>query len=122
MKTPRFLLLTTLITSFCLLYVYQQAEIIKLAYTGQRYQAKCQEMLERNSNLRYTIKENGSLVRIGERIAKDSDFQMPDTCRYVTFASSAMRRVTPGEVSPRQTLVSRIFGIKSQAEANTINP
>ncbi|KPK98007.1 MAG: hypothetical protein AMJ95_06415 [Omnitrophica WOR_2 bacterium SM23_72] len=123
MKVFKFLATVTFITYFSLLYVYQQTEIFRLGYAGQERHVKVEELLDRNALLRYNIARQASLVQIGERMSELADFQMPDSCRLVRLAP-ALREGEIFEQGParQETLLSRIFGIKRQAEANTLNP
>lgn len=109
-------------TCLSLLYVYQETEIFRLAYVGQKKQVVFEDLLDKNSILRYNIKRNASLVQIGARVEGSADFQMPDTYRLVRLAPSGEGLKVKEGSSNRQTLVSRLFGIKRQAEATTINP
>ena len=122
MKLPKFLSIVTFITSFSLLYVYQQTEIFRLAYVGQRKNALYQDLLDKNNILRYNIKCKASLVQIGNTISRDTDYEMPNT--YALVRLSPSREGLNGKEQPlnRETIISRLFGIKRQAEAKTINP
>jgi len=106
------------LTLFSLLYVYQQTEIFRLAYAGQKKLVYSDELLDKNSILRYNIEKRASLVQIGNKFSGCADFQMPDSYRLVRFTPTK-RGV---KILNRQTLASRLFGIKRQAEAKTINP
>jgi hypothetical protein len=122
MKLSRFLSLILTVTFLSLLYVYQQTEVFRLAYVGQKKHVLLEELLDKNSVLRYNIKKYASLVEIGDKVAKNNDFQMPDTYRLVrmvpTRSGLRLNDAAPG----RQTLLSRFFGAKLQAEAKTVNP
>lgn len=122
MRLTKFLSLTVFITSFSLLYVYQQSEIFRLAYLGQKKQACFNEILDKNTALKYNIKKDSSLVRIGNKISGSSDFQMPDSYRFVKFISSPGGYKLAKIERARPTLLSRIFGINREAQAKTINP
>ncbi|MFA5004763.1 MAG: hypothetical protein WC561_01385 [Candidatus Omnitrophota bacterium] len=122
MRLTKFLSLTVFITSFSLLYVYQQSEIFRLAYLGQKKQACFNEILDKNTALKYNIKKDSSLVRIGNKISGSSDFQMPDSYRFVKFVSSPGGYKLAKIERARPTLLSRIFGINREAQAKTINP
>ena len=122
MRLTKFLSLTVFITSFSLLYVYQQSEIFRLAYLGQKKQACFNEILDKNTALKYNIKKDSSLVRIGNKISGSSDFQMPDSYRFVKFVSSPGGYKLAKIERDRPTLLSRIFGINREAQAKTINP
>ncbi|MFH1354749.1 MAG: hypothetical protein ABIH19_01170 [Candidatus Omnitrophota bacterium] len=121
MKVPKFLSIVGLVTSFSLLYVYQQTEIFRFAYLGQKSQTTLDDLLDKNQILRYNIDSNASLVCIGERVSKEAEFQMPESFELVRVTTSFEGR-KPLESSRGQSLFSRIFGIKRQAEAKTINP
>jgi len=122
MRLSKFLSILISITCLSLLYVYQQNEIFRLAYVGQKKQALFQDSLDKNSILRYNIENNASLVHIGNKISEYADFQMPDTYRLVRLIPSGERLEVSQESTNRETLLSRLFGIKRQAEAKTINP
>ncbi|HTY44659.1 MAG TPA: hypothetical protein VMD52_01540 [Patescibacteria group bacterium] len=120
MKLKHILIVVLLGTLFCLLYVYQQADIYRLAYVLQKQQAVFQELLDKNTLLRYNIEKSASLIRIGDKISDTRNFQMPDTFRLVSIRTP--RVMVPSRyVAQKESLVSRIFGIKRQAEASTIN-
>lgn len=122
MKLSRFMSVVGFITCFSLLYVYQQSEIFRLAYLGQKNNAVFQELLDKNGQLRYNIGKSASLVQIGSKISNSSDFQMPDSYKLVRLAPSREGYSLREEGAGRQTLLSRVFGIKSQAEAKTLSP
>lgn len=122
MKLSKFLVLTVCLTLLSLLYVYQQTEIFRLAYDGQRRVSHCQDLLDKNTVLRYNIAKNASLVRIGNKVATTADFQMPDTYRLVKL-SVPLKGIRVAEYVPKkETMIARIFGIKRQAQARTISP
>ena len=118
----KFLSMIISLTLFSLLYVYQQTEILRFAYSEQKQHAVFQVLLDKNSILRYNIEKNCSLVNIGGSVSNQSDFQMPDRYQLVRLVPSK-EGITFAQDSPvKETLLSRIFGIKRQAEARTINP
>ena len=122
MRLNKFLSTVIYVTLFSLFYVYQQTEIVRLAYAEQKQQVVFQELLDKNSILRYNIEKNCSLVNIGGSVSNHSDFQMPDKYQLVRLVPSK-EGLTFAQGSPnRETLLSRVFGIKRQAEARTINP
>ena len=83
MRLSRFLSVIFFITGLCLLHVYQQTEIFRYAYAGQKKLGLMQDLLDKNVVLRYNIEKNTSLVRIGDKISEDKDFEMPDSYRLV---------------------------------------
>lgn len=121
MKLPKFLLIISAITFISCLYVYQQTEILRLAYIGQKKKAIFEDLLDKNSFLRYNVEKGFSLVRIGNRFSNVADFQMPDTYRLVRLASIREELKPRAQRSKKQNLLSLLFGIKRQAEAKTIN-
>lgn len=122
MRLNKFISLTVFITSFCVLYVYQQSEIFRLAYLGQKKQLTFNELLDKNTALRYNIKKNSSLVNIGKNMAGASEFQMPDNYRFVKFIPSRDGLKVAPQDQGREGLLARIFSLKRQALAKTVNP
>lgn len=121
MKFSNFLLVLVFVTLFSLLYVYQQTEIFRLAYDGQNKLSKVEDLLDKNTILRYNIARNASLIRIGNKLSNGSDFQMPDGYRLVKLSQPLEGLEVSQYVPKKETMVARIFGIKRQAEARTIN-
>jgi hypothetical protein len=104
------------------LYVYQQSEIFRLAYLGQKKQAVFSDLMDKNTALRYSINKNSSLVNIGARINSTNDFQMPDNYRFVKFVSSPGGLRLASRQHASEGLLARIFSLKREAQAKTINP
>ena len=122
MKLTKFLSAVVFITSFSVLYVYQQSEIFRLAYLDQKKQALFTELLDKNTALRYNINKGSSLVKIGGRINQTSEFQMPDNYRFVKFVSSGEGLKLADQSQSKEGLMARIFGLRREAQAKTINP
>jgi hypothetical protein len=122
MRLNKFLSLITFITFFSVLYVYQQSEIIRLAYAGQKQHVVFQDLLDKNSILRYNIERNASLVNITSSLSNQSDFQMPDKYQLVKLVPTSTGVTFTEASGSRQNLLSRIFGLNRQAEAKTVNP
>jgi hypothetical protein len=122
MRTSKFLTIATFITCLCLLYVYQQTEILRLAYTAQKKQVDLQELLDKNSILRYNIETNASLVQISNKISLTPDFQMPENYHIVRFVPGRQGINLTKNLPAKETFLSRIFSIKRLAEAKTIKP
>ena len=120
MRLSRFLILAFIATMFALTYVSQQTEIFRLAYEGQKNTKKFQELLDANSNLRYSFKKKTSLVCIGNKVSGQSDFTMPENYCLVRLDPSCTL-VKSSRPAKRETVVARIFGTKRQAEARTVN-
>ncbi len=122
MKLSRFLSLVSLITVFSLLYVHQQTEIFRLAYTGQKKLTVFQDLLDKNTVLRYNITKTASLTRIGNKALIAGDFEMPDTYRLVKLAEPLKGLQVSYKMPRKETLLSRLFGVRREAEARPVNP
>jgi hypothetical protein len=122
MRLNKFLSTVILITLFSLLYVYQQTEVFRLAYIGQKKQAVFQDSLDKNSILRYNINRNASLVHIGNKVLGYADFYMPESYRLVKLYPLGKSSVQADQTNKRENIFSQLFGITRQAEAKTINP
>jgi len=122
MRVSRFLLIAVVVTSFSLLYVWQQTEIFRLAYAGQKSLTHLEDLLDKNTVLRYNIGRGSSLVTIGNKVSAAKAFQMPDTYRLVQVSAPAGKVTVAKQSSRRVGIAYRFFGIKRQAEAKTINP
>ena len=118
----KFISLTVFITSCCVLYVYQQSEIFRLAYLGSRRQVTYNELFDKNTALSYNIKKSSSLVKIGNRISGTNEFQMPDKYRFVKVVTynDGLKPVSQNQA--RNGLLAGIFGLMREAQARTINP
>ncbi len=122
MRLSKIFSLITFVTFLCVLYVYQQTEILRLAYLGQKKITVFEDLLDKNSILRYNIGRNASLVHIGNKVFKGNDLQMPDTYRLVRLTPPKNNIRLGTNNLKRENIVSRFFSIKRQAEARTISP
>lgn len=120
MRLSKFLTLVFSLTLLSVLYVYQQTQIIRLAYTGEKQSQQFEELLNKNNVLRYHVGKSVSLVSIGEGISNSPDFGMPLGYRVVHLASIGARQRGAGQ--PKESMLASIFGIKRQAQAQTLNP
>jgi hypothetical protein len=122
MKVSRFLAFLMSVTLFSLMYVWQQTEVIRLAYEGQKNYSCFQDLLDANSSLRYNLTKNTSVTKMAGRISKDNDFRMPDNyCLVKVPAPKVQTQYAQRPSRRKETLMSQVFGIKRQAEAKTIN-
>jgi len=124
MRLSKFLLLVTFITLLCLIYVYQQTEIFRLAYIGQKQSVIFHDFLDKNAMLRYNINQNTSLVLINNKLSRYADFEMPNSYRVVklVYPSQGLRIAKRLRTLQLKNIVTSLFGIKRQAEARTIAP
>jgi hypothetical protein len=121
MKLSRFLAIIVVLTSFSVLYVWQQTEIIRFAYIGQKNLTQFQDSLDNNSVLRYNLKRETSLINIGNRVEEDKDFQMPESYYLVKLASQKENLGLVNRAQPKsENVLVRLFGIKMQAQAQTL--
>jgi len=107
-----------------MLYTWQQTEIYRLAYVNQKNMNFTQDLLDKNTLLRYNIAKDTSLIRIGTKVSQDKDFQMPDKFQMLTmvYPKGSLKVRQTDNLSTRQSVLARVFGIKRQAEAMTVTP
>jgi len=122
MRLSKFLFILLFLTCISLLYIYQQTEIFRFAYLDQRKQAVFDDLLDKNSILRYNVSKSSSLIDIENKIYKDTNFQMPDSFRLVRLAPVSGGSKIVSRPAKKETFFARLFSIKRQAEAKTINP
>lgn len=121
MKLSKFLLFMACFTFFALLYVYQQSEIFHLAYLGQKRGSEFQDLLDKNTILRYNIESNASLVNLGVKISGANDYEMPATYRLVRLSNTSENSQSLRSVPKKENILARFFSIKREAQAKTIN-
>ena len=80
-----------------------------------------QDLEDKNAILKYSIEKNASLSRLGEKISAGMGFQMPDGYRLVKVENN-QQAARNGVLPSEEDLLSRIFGIKREAQAKTTNP
>ncbi len=123
MRLPKFLIIIFTMTIVSLCYVWQQTEIFRLGYEGQHNQSIFQNLLDENSSLRYSLTKSTSLVKIGDKIADNKDFQMPDNYYLVRVeVDKSNPQYAKSNYAKKTNLVSKILGAKSEAVAKPINP
>jgi hypothetical protein len=122
MRLSKFLVCVSVFTLVSLVYVYQQSEIFRLAYAAQKRLSVYQDLLDKNTVLRYNIEKSASLIRIGNKLSQGSDFQMPDSYQLVKLGVMAEGAESSAPVAKRENIASRFFGVRREVEARTINP
>ncbi|MDD5348435.1 MAG: hypothetical protein PHT59_07470 [Candidatus Omnitrophica bacterium] len=122
MKLSRFLSIILPLTVLSVVYVWQQTEVVSLAYEGQRKLAQFQELLDENSNLRYNLKRNTSLVYLGSKVSGGKEFSMPGSYCLVKVDRPSERSLLLGKrAAPRKTLAARLLEFGREAQAKTIH-
>ena len=123
MKLSRLIFIISFTTLFSLLYVWQQTEAFRLAYTGQKSLTAFQDLLDKNTVLRYNIQRNASLISIGNKVYDTADFQIPGKYQLVRVITTGKTlRVAQQRLPNKENMFTRLFGIKRQAEAKTFGP
>ena len=120
MRLSRFLSVIFFITGLCLLHVYQQTEIFRYAYAGQKKLGLMQDLLDKNVVLRYDIEKNTSLVRIGDKISESKDFEMPDSYRLVRLKNPKSMVTASRQAANKENIFARLFAVTREAQAKTI--
>jgi hypothetical protein len=119
MRVPKFLLAVVCVTAFSLVYVWQQAEIFRIAYENQKRLSEFQDLLDVNSLLRYNLKRNCSLVNIGHKISESGEFRMPDNYLELKLSRRKQDLLASRKKEIEENKILRFFAIKRQAEAKT---
>ncbi|MGD9014861.1 MAG: hypothetical protein PVI33_02405 [Candidatus Omnitrophota bacterium] len=121
MNLTKFFIIILAVTLLALLYVYQESKIIHSAYQEQERLALLETLVDRNKNLRYNIDRQMSLVSLSE-IWQDGDFEWPGS-KYLVSAHPVQQSPTDKkQIIETGSLFTRLFGLKSKAEARSIKP
>jgi hypothetical protein len=121
-RVNKFLSVAGIFTALSLLYVYQQTEVFRLAYTGQKKQVACQTIANKNSLLRYSIDRKTSLICLGNKISESTEFQMPDRYQYVQVSAVRKQARPASDLFGKESFVGKLFGLKREAQAQALNP
>jgi hypothetical protein len=98
-----------------------KSEIFRLGYLIDKRQEKFQELLDNNALLRYNVQKSASLIHLSAQLSGCADFQMPDTYRLVKVMYPASSPQLTGRFNQKENIFARIFGVKREAQAKTIN-
>lgn len=106
MRLKYFILILTIITSLSLAYVWQETEIIKLAYQSEARSRSRKELLDRNRHLRYNLISLKSCAYLGNKLLNDnSNYEIPKRSQMMTLT-------LPKDAEPgRERALSRPQGI-----------
>lgn len=129
MRTSRWLLYTAVGTLLCLLYVFQQTEIVKLGYRITQAQKALEVCLDRKTRLEYIVSSLESPSSIDKNLLlKNDSYEMPVSYKLVKLAPRVKERgifakssvpVGISKAAPRRLAFQSLWGPK-QAEAKTI--
>ncbi|MCX7928003.1 MAG: hypothetical protein N2606_07760 [Candidatus Omnitrophica bacterium] len=120
-RLSQFFKVVTLLTTVAVLYVWQQTEIIKLAYDNHKNTNRFQELLDENSWLRYNLKKNASVVSLGNKGFAQEDFSMPSSYCVVTVNGKRTEASLYGKRLKNKTLFAGLLNLGKEAQAKTIH-
>jgi len=107
------------ITILSLLYVYQQSNIIQLAYQEQERLALLENLVNKNNNLRYNLDRQMSLVSIAG-LWQEGNFEWPNRKQLLSFSTTQQEPVQSKQIKETESIFTHFFGLKSQAEATSV--
>ena len=120
MKLPRFAAAAALVTGLALLYVYQQTEIIKLAYDGQQKSRLYRQLLDKGNILMYNLAILKSSANLGQKVfLESSGFQMPEAKQVMELKYTVLTGLDSSSKA-KKSLLSRIFDLGLRAEAKPV--
>jgi len=120
MKLSKTLSILVSFTCFSLAYVHQQTEVFRLGYISQKRQAVFDELLDKNTVLRYNVDRNSSLVHLQDKFS-GTDMQMPDTYRLMKVAYLKGNPKSGRKLAKKETFFSGLFSVKREAQAKDLN-
>lgn len=121
MNLTKFLAILLAVTLLAVLYVYQQSKIIHLAYQEQEKLAFFQRLVDINNNLKYNMSRRMSLASIAE-LWQEGNFEWPHPNQLVSFSIVQQTLDDTRRIKQTDSIFTRLFGLKSQAEATPVKP
>ncbi len=139
MNLTKVFIIILVITLLALVYVYQQSKIIQMAYREQEKLCIFESLVDKNNKLRYNLNWRTSLILVAGAW-QERDFEWPHQGQLVSLPGSTRAAADWQSKGPRwmpavqqisednnqtkraQSLFTRLFGLKSQAEATSIKP
>lgn len=120
MRLHKFIIVLLLVTILALFYVWQQTEIIKLAYDGQQKSRAYRSMLDKNYILMYNLAILKSSQNLGQKVFIDnSEFQMPEAKQVVELKYVALNTINPAS-KQKKNILTRLFDFGLRAEAKPV--
>jgi hypothetical protein len=121
MSLKKFLIIVSIVTVIAVIYVYQQSKIIQMAYQEQERLALLNSLIDKNNKLRYDINCQMSLVSLSG-LWQDSDFEWPHQKQLVNLSTVGQIPENVGQTEQVDNIFTRLFGLKSKAEATPLKP
>jgi len=125
MRTTRFLLIVSIATVFCLLYVHQQLMLVKLSYQLKDNQKKYSNLLDQNKIIKYNIACLKSPKKVEDMLAAENiKLVMPPVWHVVKIAGeeNTNRRLASNDGSSRTSKgLFSFLSLKRVAVAGTID-
>lgn len=120
MRLKYFLITLFLVTACSLIYVWEQVEIIKLAYRQDAVNKSYKELLDRNHYLRYNLISLKSSSYLGSKLLDDnSNFEIPRQSQMFTLTLPKEKGLNrpgtlsePGGIAPREGIILSAFKIQ----------
>lgn len=131
MKTSKITCLILLITGICLLYVWQQNQIVELAYERQKRLRVLTQDLDQNMILRYNLMTLASAGNLTKSLKIfDTDYEIIHFSQIVDLRSTEgknnlestsinRQKTRSSKDEGRQNIFLSLFSPKSQAQAQT---
>jgi len=121
MRLTRTLIIVLAITLLATLYVYQQSKVIHLAYRGQERLAFLERLVDEKNNLEYNLNRRMSLISIAG-ILQEGDFEWPHRKQLLSLSNIQQTPEDNKQIGKTESIFTRFFGLKSQAEATSLKP
>jgi hypothetical protein len=120
MKLPKFLIIVLTVTIISLCLVYQQTQITVLTYLNGRNNKAYQELLDKNIALRYNLEKTRSISSLGNKVlVGDTNFEIPQQTQLAQIERPREYESFAQKAIARETILTRIFGARTEAEAKT---
>lgn len=123
MRFSRLISLLFFITFLAVVYVYQQMEILRFAYLGEKRQHKLQALLDNNNILRYNTGVVSSLPYLDKKLLANSrEFEIPQEQKVVRVSLKVKENNAALVRGSKTNLFSKIFNVfTKQAEAKPVS-
>ena len=123
MRIYRFSVFLALVTMGALLYVHQQAQLLKISYIIEANERQLASLLDQNRTLVYNITKLKSPVSLEKRfLASKKDFRVPQQWQVVqvTIPKEETPRTMVAQVEDKTPGIFKIFGKPREAFAKTL--